>query len=338
MSKFLFDEFQSISAKEWKQKIQFDLKGADYNKTLLINTNEGITIKPFYHQDKFNQLEIPKSTSKFSICQTIFINDEKIANSLAIDALNRGANTIKFIVNKNFEYDIVLNKIFPSLHKKISIYFQLQSLDRDFIVALMDYVEDENVFINIDLVGNLVKTGNWYFDHKKDFEGLKSILKKAQNTTGILSVGVAHYQNSGANIIQQIAYALSHAKVYLDFLFDLKKSKDFELSQIEIIIKNMQFNFATGSHYFFEIAKLRAFRVLWQLLIEEYGLNCYANIFVEPSLRNKSIYDYNVNMLRTTTECMSAILGGADTISNCAYDAIFHKKNEFGERIARNQL
>ena len=43
-------------------------------------------------------------------------------------------------------------------------------------------------------------------------------------------------------------------------------------------------------------------------------------------------------MLRTTTECMSAILGGADSVANLAYDAIYHKDNEFGDRISRNQL
>ena len=52
----------------------------------------------------------------------------------------------------------------------------------------------------------------------------------------------------------------------------------------------------------------------------------------------KTLYDYNTNMLRTTTECMSAILGGANIICNLPYDAIYHKDNEFGERIARNQL
>lgn len=338
MSKFLFDEFQSVTAKEWKQKVQFDLKGADYNKTLLTNTNEGITIKPFYHQDEFNKLEVPASTSEFIICQSIFINDEKTANTLAINALKKGVNAIKFIADKEFDYEILLNKIFPTSHKNITIYFQLQFIDRDFIVVLMDLSEEEKVYVNIDLIGNFVKTGNWYFDFNKDFEILKLVLKKAQNTIGVLSVEVSHYQNSGANIVQQVAYALSHAKYYLDFLFDLKKNKDLELYQIEDIIKNMQFNFAIGGNYFFEIAKLRAFRVLWQLLLQEYKLSSNANIFAEPSLRNKTIYDYNVNMLRTTTECMSAVLGGADTINNSAYDAVFHKKNKFGERIARNQL
>ena len=94
-----------------------------------------------------------------------------------------------------------------------------------------------------------------------------------------------------------------------------------------------------GGNYFFEIAKLRAFRILWETLLNEYGIeNSNVNIFTQPSLRNKTIYDYNVNILRTTSECMSAILGGSNTISNVSYDAIFHKSNEFGERISRNQL
>ena len=62
------------------------------------------------------------------------------------------------------------------------------------------------------------------------------------------------------------------------------------------------------------------------------------NIIVSPTKRNKTLYDYNVNMLRTTTECMSAILGGANAIANLPYDALYHKDNEFGDRIARNQL
>jgi methylmalonyl-CoA mutase len=58
---------------------------------------------------------------------------------------------------------------------------------------------------------------------------------------------------------------------------------------------------------------------------------------VSPTKR-KTLYDYNVNMLRTTTECMSAIIGGADAIANLPYDSLYHKDNEFGDRIARNQL
>ena len=66
MSNFLFSEFQQVSAKQWKQKIQVDLKGADYNETLLWKTNEGITVKPFYHNDEFLNLPIVENKKKNS--------------------------------------------------------------------------------------------------------------------------------------------------------------------------------------------------------------------------------------------------------------------------------
>jgi len=79
-------------------------------------------------------------------------------------------------------------------------------------------------------------------------------------------------------------------------------------------------------------------RLLIQTLSKEYNHNLDCNLIVTPTKRNKTIYDYNVNMLRTTTECMSAVLGGANCISNLPYDNLYHKDNEFGDRIARNQL
>jgi len=77
---------------------------------------------------------------------------------------------------------------------------------------------------------------------------------------------------------------------------------------------------------------------LFGRIAKEYDHNFDCHIIATPTKRNKTLYDYNVNMLRTTTECMSAILGGADAVANLAYDAIYHKDNEFGDRIARNQL
>jgi methylmalonyl-CoA mutase len=100
----------------------------------------------------------------------------------------------------------------------------------------------------------------------------------------------------------------------------------------------MVLEIAVGTNYFFEIAKLRAVRLLFNLISEAYNHSWTCHILVSPTKRNKTLYDYNVNMLRTTTECMSAILGGADTIANLPYDALYHKDNEFGDRIARNQL
>ena len=128
-----------------------------------------------------------------------------------------------------------------------------------------------------------------------------------------------------------MAYALAHGNEYQNFINNKSSLQD-------ISNQTINFNFAIGSNYFFEIAKLRAFRYLWKLISDQYHITFEANIFTQPTNRNKTLYDYNTNMLRTSTECMSAVLGGTNTISNKSYDHLFHKKNEFGERIARNQL
>jgi methylmalonyl-CoA mutase len=122
---------------------------------------------------------------------------------------------------------------------------------------------------------------------------------------------------------------MAHANEYLNHL---------EQSKSGVHLKSMAFKVAVGGNYFFEIAKLRALRVLWENLVSVYDMKLDCHIVVYPSKRNKTLYDYNVNMLRTTTECMSAVLGGANTVINMPYDALYHKSNDFGERIAMNQL
>ncbi|TYA84358.1 methylmalonyl-CoA mutase subunit beta [Seonamhaeicola marinus] len=317
MSKRLFNAFDSVSAKQWKQKIQFDLKGADYNDSLVWHTNDDISVKPFYHSEDFNS---PHSTSKtkateWQICETIFVADEEKSNVSAIHALNKGAESIKFIIPSQ---DIVLDTLLKDIDTSSTpVYCQLQFLSIDFVNKLK---ASKGIQVDVDVIGNLARSGNWYNNLKDDLSYQKEIIHK----TNSFNVDVALYQNAGANMIQQLAYALAHANEYLNLL-DTHTVK-------------VSFTASVGSNYFFEIAKLRALRLLWATLAETYDANSDCQIFVSPTKRNKTLYDYNTNMLRTTTECMSAILGGANTISNLPYDAVFHKSNAFGNRIARNQL
>ena len=320
MNTFLFNEFIGTSSAAWKQKIQADLKGADYNETLLWKTNEGITVKPFYSkEDRTNtRLNLPKKG--FNICQTIFIDNEKIANSLALDALRRGATSIQFISTKTFNCSLLLQNIDIT---KILIYFKFQFLNPIFLVELSKFIHPNKTFIQLDIIGNLAENGNWFLNLNEDFKQLDCILKSNKNC---ISVSADLYQNAGATIVQELAYTLAHANEYLNHF-----GKD--------IADKIHFTFSVGSNYFFEIAKLRAFRILWETLLNEYDQkNNEVHIFTQPSIRNKTLYDYNVNMLRTTTEYMSAILGGSNTVSSVPYDVMYHKSNEFGERIARNQL
>ncbi len=326
MSKPLFSEFPEMSSKQWKQYIQFDLKGADYNETLIWKTNEGIDVKPFYHADEFKDFpEIPnQKATKWSICQTIFVADVQKSNHNAKDVLNRGAESIKFILpSKNISIEALLEGIDLT---STPIHFELQFLDSEF-VKQFNTIPKAEIHFNTDIIGNLARTGNWYKNLNEDHKHFESIIK----STNSISIDIGLYQNAGASMVQQLAYAMAHANEYLNHLDSVIAN------EVKQSLK-VTFNVSVGTNYFFEIAKLRALRKLWSTLATEYHCNPECHIFVTSTKRNKTLYDYNTNMLRTTTECMSAILGGANTICNLAYDSIYHKTNEFGERIARNQL
>jgi methylmalonyl-CoA mutase len=327
MSDYLFNEFDEVSSKEWKQKIQVDLKGADYNETLLWKNLEGIDVKPFYHQDEFNNdfKVIPGTPEKWNIAQLIFIDNETIANQLILDSVNRGAEAVILSADKEFNIEKVFNNF---IYEKSSIYFNLTFLSESFITNLLAFFSNKNgtIFYNIDLIGNLARTGNWFTNLKEDHILLDKVIEQNPHEN-ILSVDGTLFQNSGANITQQLAYCLAQANEYLNHY---KETNNKQLK--------LTFKLSVGSNYFFEIAKIRALRRLYALLANEYHSIPECNILTVPSNRNKTIYDYNTNMLRSTTENMSAILGGANTVCNYSYDSIFHKSNEFGERIARNQL
>lgn len=322
MADKLFNEFEQVSSKQWKQQIQYELKGADYNETLVWESLEGIKVKPFYHDDEFEKkYDFPSTTESFKILQNIFVHDVKKSNERALDCLNRGAESIRFsIENETISIESLMQNL-PLEKTAYSFYLPFFSID--FVSKLNDFATKNQAkfIIQIDPIGHLCKDGNWFENLDKDFEKLNAISKLQIPT---LNINAGIYQNAGANIVQQLAYTLAHANEYFNRIPSINQPITIEVS--------------VGTNYFFEIAKLRALRLLFSTLAKEYNHNFDCHIVATPTKRNKTIYDYNVNMLRTTTECMSAILGGANAIANLPYDALYHKDNEFGDRISRNQL
>ena len=325
MATNLFDDFNPISSKQWKQKIQFELDGADYNQTVIWNSPEDIQVKPFYHSDEFTKAaNVNTQASDFKICQNIFVFDVEKSIERALNTLERGAESLRFTI-ENDKIDV--QKLLENLPlENKTVYFNFNFISIDFVKKLdtISIQKKAKFYCNFDPIGQLAREGNWFTtSEKNNFDTLDLLFKNTANLN-LLSVDLGLYQNSGANITQQIAYSLAHANEYLNRFFDTAKSIVFQVS--------------VGTNYFFEIAKLRTFRMLFDLIAKEYNSKIECHILATPTKRNKTIYDYNVNMLRTTTECMSAILGGADAIANLPYDALYHKDNEFGDRISRNQL
>lgn len=321
MNNQLFEDFVKVSSKEWKNQIQFDLKGADYNDTLIWESLEGIKVRPFYQDDLDNNpLAIKTKTTEFNILQRIYVYDLQKSIDKTLSVLQRGAESIYFTIdNVNIQVKELLNK----LPKEVTYLFTFTFLDAPYLEDIATWAKENNYTIHllVQPIDQLQADGNWFLDLESDFSVVKSLLQNNPNIN--LSIDAGLYQNAGANMVQQIAYSLAQVSEYLNKIE----------SDNTIYIQT-----AIGSNYFFEIAKLRALRLLLDTVIPAFNPNIDYKIISTPSKRNKTLYDYNVNMLRTTTESMSGILGGADYVSNIAYDAIYHKENEFSDRIARNQL
>ncbi len=324
MAEKLFTDFEHVSSKQWKQQIQYDLKGADYNETLVWESPEGIKIKPFYHADETPEpLYQSSKNESFKICQNIFVFDVEKSVRRSLETLQRGAESLRFTIEDS---KIDVAKLLETLPlDKTVVYFNLQFLNLEFVQKLNEIAQKRNAnfYIQLDPINQLAKDGNWFTDLRTDFDLLNQI-KSSCTSVNFLSIDGTLYQNAGATMVQQIAYIASHATEYFNRIPSLSGTIVVEV--------------AVGSHYFFEIAKIRALRLVLESIASEFNSDLKFHILTTPSKRNKTLYDYNVNLLRTTTECMSAILGESDAVANLPYDALYHKENEFGDRIARNQL
>ncbi|MFZ4928770.1 methylmalonyl-CoA mutase family protein [Chryseobacterium sp. Mn2064] len=116
-----------------------------------------------------------------------------------------------------------------------------------------------------------------------------------------ICVDISLHQNAGAAIYQQLGIALAKTKELLE-------------AYGSEIVNKLIFRIAVGGNYFFEMAKLRAFKIVFNQLSKEYGLDEIPYIFAETSQRNKAVSDNENNLIRSTLELASAMIGGADAV------------------------
>ena len=324
-----FAEFHPVTAKAWKQKIQYDLKGADYNEALVWESPEGIKVKPFYNQEDLAgapPLDL-ENTGPWRAVHGLYVGRGTAPYKNAVWALEHGAEGLYLHIPKN---GVSLTALLPTLPlAQRSLYLDFEEFSLDILPKIRPVLSDSytKVFLQADPIGHLAQTGNWRQSMENDLSVVVPAMSMGLDHS--LSVNGALYGNAGGTIVQQLAYALGHATEYLHLLDRLGAVEQ---------LKGITFKMAIGGNYFFEIAKIRALRWLWHTVAQSFGTAANCHILAVPSTRNKTLYAYNVNLLRTTTESMSAVLGGADAVMNLPYDAVYRKTNAFADRLALNQL
>jgi len=313
----LFEAFNKVSHQEWLDKITLDLKGKDYQETLVWKSEEGINVQPFYNQT--TSIVIPqKKSNSWYIRETIFIENINLANQRALLALKGGASSILFIgdIESQAKMDELLSDI------------QTDIIDLNFynshpnITSKLVSIQEGSV--SFDFLGEYAATGNWKNSQENDIAELVAVSSPISNFKTITVKNTL-----GSSIIQEVAFSLAHGVEYLNLL----TNQDLDAKKVAAKI---QFTFSISCNYFFEIAKIRAARKLWALILEQYNLeNTSMTIHSETSASHLSEEDVHYNILRNTTKAMSAVLGGCDSLTVLAHDND-KKSIDFSNRIARN--
>ena len=354
----LFSEFPPVSTEKWEEVINKDLKGADYEKKLVWKTIEGFKVKPYYRAEDLENIEYLNSNpdqfpftrgkhvdnNTWDIRQDIREHDVVKANAYALDALKRGATALGFCA-KEIETEEQMAALLKDIYlPAVTIHFNCAKKHID-TLKLFVAVAKKNGFdtkvlngsINFDIYSYALKHGRFWGGEEKDLDEAAELVRYADENLPafrVLAVGGKMLADAGSNIVQELGFSLAAANELMAKLTDRGIAAD-------TVAKKVIFNFSIGGNYFMEIAKIRAARLLWSKIVEQYHPAdmdaCKAFINSTTLTWNKSIFDPYVNMLRTTTETMSAAIAGADSISTTPFDVTFKEADDFSYRIARNQ-
>ena len=352
----LFTEFTAPTTQEWLDKIEVDLKGADFQKRLVWRTNEGFNVQPFYRREDLANLKTPdalpgefpfvrgnkKDSNVWYVRQNIEVTDAKEANKKALDILNKGVDSLGFklpgkmvsketvetlldgilcdIVEVNFatcpRHSLELAEI-------LAEYFAKKGYDKEKVVGSIEFDPMKKMVMKGKDVTPVLEFGPKLVEALKEYPNFRCIVADSDALN-----------NAGAYIVQELGYALAWGNEYLQQLTDAGVD-------VDLAAKSIKFNMGVSENYFMEIAKFRAARLLWAQIVKQYGPksddSCQMCINATTSTYNQTLFDSYVNLLRSQTEAMSAALGSVHSMVVTPFDAPYEEATDFSERIARNQ-
>ncbi|WP_433958730.1 methylmalonyl-CoA mutase family protein [Cytobacillus horneckiae] len=342
LNQMMNETFKQQSGHDWKNKAEETLKGKSID-ILSRDTYENIKLKPLYTKEDLPQSSISQNPGSadfrrgfnelgyveddWKVAQKLTGGDPKILREKLLLSLEKGQSAISFHLDELRPAEFA--KIVDGLHDYPLSLHTDQSLKEIF-----DVIEDANFtgYIAKDPIAVSAKTGvavdeEWLAaitEANKKFPKLKTIL-----------VDASVYHNGGANAVQELAISVATGVNHIERLLN---DNDNGMN-IETILDKMVFNFSIGAHFFVEIAKLRAARLLWNKVAEAYGVeesNRKMTIAAETSQYTKTVYDPYVNMLRAGNEAFAAVLGGIQYLHVSPYNAPEGEASNFSDRVARN--
>ena len=352
----LFTEFTAPTTQEWLDKIEVDLKGADFQKRLVWRTNEGFNVQPFYRKEDLKDLKTPdalpgefpfvrgnkKDSNVWYVRQNIEVTDAKEANKKALDILNKGIDSLGFRLKGNMVSKETVESLLDGIYcdcievnfatcprhslelaEILVAYFAEKGYDKEKVVGSIEFDPMAKMVMKGKDVTPVLENGPKLVEALKDYPNFRCI-----------AVSSDALNNAGAYIVQELGYALAWGNEYLQQLTDAGVD-------VDLAAKSIKFNMGVSENYFMELAKFRAARLLWAQIVKQYEpkCDCACKMIVNAttSTYNQTLFDSYVNLLRSQTEAMSAALGSVHSMVVTPFDAPYEQATDFSERIARNQ-
>jgi methylmalonyl-CoA mutase len=342
-----FEEFHKASKKEWLEKVTQELKGKSFEELLVHQSLEGLSIQPIYNSEDQIHFDWIKSYRNLvnhssnipGMPPRLWANVASFhshdTNTSVLHALENGADALFLNLDGEENLPLLLKNVAPQY---IQIFIQ-STVPAKSIQHFFEWVENTGVepqqisgALIWDPLASLLKHQVPLEDLLLQFETIFQYANQFPEFK-LMAIDGSLYHNSGANAVQELGFAAASLIEWIDFL-----SKKSTFSPSEIFNK-LIINTSVGADFFMEIAKLKVFKILIHRLAGLYEVELSPQdifIFASTSLWTKTSWEVQLNMLRNSTEAMSAILGGCHALYTLPHDIAKNNSNEFSKRMALN--
>ena len=329
-----FSEFPTVSKEAWLNQISKDLKDKTLDD-LSWKLAEGLRVDPFAHADDFSVPPAPLMTAvkPWEICENIPGSDPATANRTALDALEGGAQGLCFRLNGSVDADAVAQMLEGIYLDFIGLHFEGAGVEANpgIVFSHLSQLAGSKGLKTGQLRGSLAYDPAQY-NKIVDWRYLADLLQfTAESFPHFPIISVS--SDADSSPVTDIISLLRQGNLYLEKLSERGVSPGLAAA-------HMHFSISIGKSYFYEIAKMRAFKLLWLHVLKAW--NAPLVLPVAAVHFREEVYTDNLytNMIRATTMAMSAVLGGADRLTVLPYDAGREANATyppaFGRRIARN--
>ena len=322
----LFAEFPPISKADWLNKIEKDLKGRPLSE--LDWQLHPLSIAAFLHAEDFTEMPEPildnRSANSWLVGEDIEVTDFKAANKQVLAALMAGVNAPRFVFN-DYATKEQLSVLLADIELDFIVTCFQEKTENCSPLAFLKNVKEIAGAKAFDIKGTIHYDpfADGRYDVKTVTDEISWASENLPNFT-VITVNAERYRQNTEGVVLELANALSAGEKYLKKLTANGLSAD-------MIQKSMAFRFQVGDAYFVEIAKLRAFKLLWGNVLSAYN--------IAPSTPRLLVYTEGVtpdenphtHKIKATTQAMSAVMAGVETLTVSPSE-----NSVFGRRIARN--